>query len=261
MATAKKDEAKAEPAPSLSPLEQAISDEYQLAQVASQIRGDAKFLDRPLLQRLYDLLRQPIPAAFIQNVGKVKGKPYDSTGIKSVQTQIDRMNNVLGVGNWGISEEYANDGKLCKVTARVYGEGGEVIAERTSFGGVDYANSLGNLYKGSFTNAAKLALARLGPGHEVYIGIEDFDPDTSADAAGEQAVRPEAKQRLSEAQGQAIGELFTTRTVDADEYKMFLLSKGVENTMDLDPKHFNDLIAYLEKQPEKGEEPDAPADE
>ena len=41
--------------------------------------------------------------------------------------------------------------------------------------------------QGSFTNAAKLAFARIGPAHEVYTQAIDYDPDVNDLAANDQA--------------------------------------------------------------------------
>lgn len=169
----------------VDPLAAAMQSEEAIAAEAAEIRGESGELTAELFNRLWPLLRRPIPAAFIQTVGKVSGKPYESTGIRSVQVQIDRMNNVLGPLNWNYSDEYEQDGKLAKVTVRVL-FGDEEIT-RSARGGVNQGSTLGNIYKGSFTNAAKLAFARLGPGHEVYLGAADLDPDTDAAAADQGA--------------------------------------------------------------------------
>jgi hypothetical protein len=55
---------------------------------------------------------------------------------------------------------------------------------------VNRGSTQGNLRKGSFTNAAKQALARIGPAHEVYIGVTDHDPDVDEEAAKQQSRAP-----------------------------------------------------------------------
>lgn len=179
-------------------IEQAIAAEQELAAQAAELRGDTANITPELLGKLYPLLCAPIPAAFIITTPPVKGKPYVSTGIKSVQVQVDRMNAVLSPGWWWDRAIYEQDGKLCQVTVNVgnpsYAPNDPlgVMVSRTSYGGVGQANSVGNLYKGSYTNAAKLAFARLGPGHEVYLGATDLDPDVSEEAAGAQEAPQEA---------------------------------------------------------------------
>jgi hypothetical protein len=177
--------AKGEPTPDL--LAEAIAYEDQIGADAAEIRGDETELTRRLYLQLLPLLRRPIPAGFIVTTGVVTGKPYESTGIKSLQVQIDRLDNVLTPLAWGWSVEYEQDGQLAHARAWVGADPDEPFVVREARGGVNRGSTIGNLYKGSETNAAKLALARLGPGHEVYLGAADFDPDVDVDAAKEQA--------------------------------------------------------------------------
>jgi hypothetical protein len=181
----------------LTPEEQAQAEaaasEAAIADEAATIRGDATVLSPALLNRLWPLLRRPIPAAYIKQTPAVKGKPYESTGVRSVQVQIDRMNAVLTPLWWWDVVHYEDGGKLALVTICIgnyqqHREGvaepvNEVLAARQSMGGVNQGSTLGNIYKGSYTNAAKRAFAALGPGHEVYLGAADLDPDVNAEVA------------------------------------------------------------------------------
>lgn len=182
-------------------LQAAIEWERGIALAATDVRGDATRLDAAMFMRLWLYLQMPIPPAYIETVGRVTGKPYESTGIRSVQVQIDRMNNVLTPLWWWYQTDYEAQGQLCTVTvfvgdpsaspvevSRFGSERPEfvdpgVLTWRSSRGGVDRGSTTGNVYKGSFTNAAKLAFARLGVGHEIYLGSSDFDPDVDSDAA------------------------------------------------------------------------------
>lgn len=176
--------------------EQAIADE------AAAIRGSGEpMLTAELLVQLLPLLRRPIPSGYITTVGKVEGKPYPSTGVKSVQVQIDRMDNVLTPLGWQESVTYYEDGKRAHVVITVIDPDGKVLFKRESMGGVNRASTTGNLYKGSYTNAAKVAFARVGPGREVYLGAADFDPDTDPDAAGAQAQPQKAGHDIERAVG------------------------------------------------------------
>lgn len=152
-------------------------------------RGGLDELDSSLFRRLRPLLRKPIPSGFIEHVPPTGGKPYESTGVRSVQVQFDRLDNVLGPENWGYSAAYSEGGKLCHVVAWV-GDQESPLFTRESYGGVQAGTGEGNIRKGAFTNAAKLAFARLGPGWEVYVGAADFDPDTDK-AAAEQQAKPD----------------------------------------------------------------------
>jgi hypothetical protein len=173
----------------------AIQSEQKIADEAATIRaahsdGD----DRALFDKLYPLCRRPIPSGFIVTSGSTQGKPYDSTGVKSVQVLFDRMDNVFGplwwrervkyVGGEGESDRgVPKEGRLAVVTIDVGPDKENPLFSRSSRGGVNQASTVGNLYKGTYTNAAKLAFARVGPGHEIYLGAADYDPDTNADAA------------------------------------------------------------------------------
>ncbi len=191
-------------------LAEAMRSEASIGEQAAEIRGDEAVLSASLFLKLWPLLREPIPSAFIQTVGRTQGKPYVSTGIKSVQVQIDRMNNVLTPIWWWDEAEYDRDGKLCTVTvfvgnriveaggtaihpeeALLMASGTQIITSRTSRGGVERGSSIGNIHKGSYTNAAKLAFARLGVGHEVYLGATDLDPDVSTELAEDKGEQPD----------------------------------------------------------------------
>ncbi len=186
----------------------AIASEAQIGEEAAAIRAehDDEGLTAGLFLQLYPLLCKPIPSAFIQRLPATKGKPYESTGIRSVQVQIDRMNNVLTPMWWWQETNHDEGGKLCEVTVFVGNRDSDVLAEGSSFGGVGQGSTLGNIYKGSFTNAGKLAFAHLGVGHEVYLGATDLDPDVDADLAN---VAPESPDNPS-----TIGKAIATKLVD-----------------------------------------------
>lgn len=193
----------------------AVVSEIALAARAAEIRGDATTLTPELFVKLLPLLREPIPAGFIQTLGVVKGKPYESTGIRSVQVQIDRMDNVLTPMWWRETVDYEQDGKLAKVTVEV-GMPDTPLFSRSSHGGVNQASTTGNLYKGSYTNAAKVAFARVGPGHEVYVGMVDLDPDVHEPSAQQQAREPrrDAAALVDPSSAEFAGHQITKRQTD-----------------------------------------------
>lgn len=203
---AKKPAAKSKSKPA-DPLQAAMEYEQAIADEAAKIRADhyggkdAAFggMDAALFVKLWPLLRRPIPAGFITTTPKVKGKPYESTGIRSVQVCTDRMDAVLTPLAWTIEDEYENNGKLCRVTVTVLSAKGEGLVRRSSYGGMDHASTGGNLMKGSFTNAAKRAFGLIGVGHEVYLGAADGDPDTDESAAAEQGKAANRERRTTKA--------------------------------------------------------------
>jgi hypothetical protein len=169
----------------MTAITEAIAAEQEIAARAETLRGEATVLTPEMFLKLWPLLREPIPAGFLSTVPKQTGKPYDSTGIKSVQVQVTRMDNVLTPLWWNDEVEYHDEGRLARVTVRVPG-----LVSRQAWGGVDRGSTRGNIYKGSYTNAAKMAFARVGPGWEVYLGATDLDPDVNAQAARAAAKAP-----------------------------------------------------------------------
>ncbi len=184
-----------EPETPPNPLATALAFEAELAVEAAELRGDATELNHALMMKLWPLLKRPIPPGFIQSVGAVTGKPYESTGVKSVQVLIDRMDAVLTPLGWWEQKTFEDGGKLAHVTVFVGSDRENPLFSRDSHGGVDRGSTVGNVYKGSYTNAAKLAFARVGPGHEIYLGAADLDPDTNETVAkaqeGDVQTRPE----------------------------------------------------------------------
>lgn len=163
----------------------AIQSEQELAARAAEIWGDTTDLSREMFLKLYPLMREPIPAGFISEVSAGKGKPYPSKGIRSLQVQIDRMDAIWTPLNWGWRTNWLEP-NLAEVTVWVGASEDDALVKRVARGGMNAGSTVGNHFKGTETNAAKMAFARLGPGHEVYLGAADFDPDTDEDAAKQQ---------------------------------------------------------------------------
>jgi hypothetical protein len=198
--------------------------EEDIARRAAEIRGDEfKGLDRAMFIKLWPLLREPLHAGHVTHTPVTTGKPYVSDGASSAQVLVDRMNNVLTPLGWESREEYAADGKLCKVTVVVLDIDGHVLVTRSSWGGVAQGMGAGNIYKGSWTNAAKLAFARLGPGREVYLGALDFDPDTNAQIAALQG--RQSKERTAR-NGADSGEGTVQQTTTPAEALAALLAEA-----------------------------------
>jgi hypothetical protein len=215
-----------------SELQQAIESEQTIAQDAEAIRA-SKPLDAALLGKLMPLLRKPIPSGFIVTTGVVTGKPYESTGVKSMQVQVNRMDAVLGATNWGWRTEWFDDGKVAEVTVWIGPEDAPLV-RRAARGGVKQASTQGNLYKGSETNAGKLAFARVGPGWEVYVGAADLDPDVSEDAAKAQAGAPDepADPKPSAQAVEAVEKIIAAADL-SDHLEAKLRGFGVKSMADL----------------------------
>lgn len=180
-----------------------------LGEQAKTIRGSLSYdgsMTPKLLVELEPLLAAPLNPRYIEHTPPLKGKPYASTGVRSVQVQVDRLNEVLGAAHWRVLYHYANQGQLCKAVLIVgndlhrarldeagelvpfveagsvdaVGQGvfhAEILATREGWGGHAQGRSTGDYYKGSETNALKRVIARIGPGSEVY--RLDFDDDVN----------------------------------------------------------------------------------
>lgn len=190
-------------------------------------------LTNPMLLDLSPLLHEPIDPRYIKTEPPVKGKPYESTGITSVQVQVNRLNAILGEAHWTTLLHYEEGGTVCHVHLLVGNELGacelndkgrlvvnfaDIIARRSGFGGHQQGSTRGDLFKGSETNAAKRTIARLGPGAEVY--CLDFDEDknpiseeyalTSAAAVAPTTVVPQAGASAAEHPEAALAALLET---------------------------------------------------
>lgn len=170
----------------------AIAYEKAIADRAANVweKHGAEGMTRELFVKLWPLLTEPIPKGFLVHTTQGAGKPYESDGIRSVQVCHDRMNNVLTPLWWEEHERYEDDARVCRVEILVKDVTEAAIVRRAEWGGVNHASTEGNLRKGSYTNAAKRAFAKLGVGHEVYLGAIDYDPDVNDEVAEEQARRP-----------------------------------------------------------------------
>lgn len=227
--------------PDSDPLAAAIAHEAGIAEEAEKVRGDETVLSSTLFLDLLPLLRKPIPEGFIVTTPSGPGKPYDSTGVKSLQVLVDRMNAVLTPLWWGWDVSYEAEGKLAHVTVWV-GRKDEPLLTRSSWGGVNQGSTIGNIYKGSETNAAKRAFAAIGPAHEVYLGASDFDPDTDEDAAKAQAETTKIK-TISAEDAAKLRDRFDSLDGEQEEHlrelKLLLGSIGVSG------KSINEALAKL----------------
>jgi hypothetical protein len=247
------------------PLAEARAYEEAIATEAAQIRGDATDLTPDLYLKLWPLLRRPIPEAFIVKTGVTKGKPYESTGVKSTQVLMNRMDNVLTPLWWWDEIVYLGDpstagerGKVAEIVVHVGSDRTCPLVSRSSPGGVNQASTLGNLFKGTRTNAAKRAFAAHGPGHEVYLGAvdADFDPDTSTAAAKaqERGQVPPPVDRIDADRAAELRDAFDRVGADAKKLKIKMQSLGVSATSvnqalaSLTPAQADEIEAWLNAQ-------------
>src|SRR5205823_2254304 len=140
----------------------------------------------------------------------------ESTGIRSVQVQINRLNAVLGPCHWRKLLHYEGGGieclahvvvgnKLAECQLDEHGEllacDADVIAHVQGWGGHERATTRGDMRKGAETNALKRCIAQLGPGQDVYCLDIDEDHNTTGEAAPapaqiERPAEPDAEAEL-----------------------------------------------------------------
>lgn len=214
------------------PPEPSLRDQADAIRKEHGYDGDEGGIGLPMLQALEPLLAYPLDPRYIERTEPTKGKPYASTGVRSVQVQVDRMNEVLGAAHWRVLYRYEQAGQLCKAVvvvgndlqyARLDDRGdlvpftladradqgpdgtvmsmtfkAEILAIREGWGGHSRGSAPADVFKGSETNALKRVLARLGPGADVY--RLDFDDDVNL--SNEPEARPvAARQAPAQAEG------------------------------------------------------------
>lgn len=228
--------------------------EAAIAAEAAEVRGEATELTSELWLALRPLLLKPFHSSFIVALTAGEGKPYASTGIRSVHVQQHRMDAVLTPFWWRETITYSDGGKLCHVRIDV---GTWTVADdrvwdtfftRESWGGVDRGTGLGNLYKGSYTNAAKRAYAAIGPGQHVYMGAADLDPDTDPDAAKAQASSGEDRPLSAEGVQKVLASLVEAGLDDV-EAGALLQKVGVESPDAMRRKHALELREIIDARP------------
>lgn len=175
--------------------------------------GDADRLTPVLLRKLQPLLNEPLHPRYIEHMPSVTGKPYESTGIRSVQVQVDRLAEVLGVDHFRVLAHHQPGGQIARVHVVIGNElqwcrldergelvpftvaadrvlEADVLAHADGWGGHGRGSAPGDVWKGSETNAAKRVIARVGPGAHVY--RLDFEDDPTQPPAATPPAAPAA---------------------------------------------------------------------
>lgn len=207
---------------------------------AAEILSDAGYdgsLTSAMLAKLQPLLDEPINPRHIVTTGPAeRGKPITTTGIRSVQVQVDRLREVLGASHYRLLPHHTEQGDRCRMhvvigndlqwcaltpagelqpytvvpgsvanaTGAVYAgvERAEVLAHADGWGGHQRGSAPADTWKGAETNAAKRVIARLGPGAHVYrLDFED-DPH-QPEIASQRARAPRPPKPAAEQPAQA----------------------------------------------------------
>lgn len=214
MAEATKNEQEAQGTPQTAEEDpvQAVLDRYTSYRAeAEAIKSEKDYkgtLTSAMFTALQTLLYKPTDPAYIQHSkakseGNPTGLPYATTGVRSMQYQFDRFNDVLGAQHWRTLLHFDKDGTVCKCVGlvgndlqwarlddtgrlipftvlpgeRTQVETADIIAQVEGWGG-HKGPTTGLSYKGSETNATKRCLAKLGPAADMY--RVDYDLDTLA---------------------------------------------------------------------------------
>ena len=149
------------------------------------------------LREIYRRLAEPFPEEAIERTrADVTKKGYDTSGIK-YQYVVNRLNEVLGVGGFRVTREFAlrerqsrSGYPMVEATCDLTMQLGQWVdgqfqpfAEATGTGG-HVAASEADAKKGAFTNGFKKVAAFFGCGWEAYAGRLDDDSLPPEDARG-----------------------------------------------------------------------------
>ena len=139
-------------------------------------------------KKIYQQLAAAFPEEAIERTdGRVTGRGYSTTGIK-YQYVVNRLNEVLGLGNWRTHREISTreitttKGRAafeatCDLILELgtWTDGKFVVWAEALADGGHTSTSLADSKKGSFTNALKKAAAMFGCGRQAYEGSIDDD--------------------------------------------------------------------------------------
>lgn len=244
---------------------------------AGAIWGDNESLTSALFRKLQPLLREPINPRYVVTTGPAeKGKPFVTTGIQSVQVQIDRLTEVLGADHFRILARHEPDGRRCRVhvvigndlqwctlnelgdlqpftlldgTVAQDGAGiyagvqeSRVMHAQDGWGGHERGTAPADIWKGSFTNAAKLAIARVGPGNHVY--LLDFEDDPHQPEASAKT-RQGAETKTTSAPGRRV-EKPAAQNADETDQQVVDRIMGIEDELAPLRKEARDKMLMLD---------------
>jgi len=151
------------------------------------------------------------PEALITTEPPTDGKPYTSTGLSSLQPQIDVMHAIFGPPHWRLHEREIEDGvldlelvigndldapaRVDAATGEVRQSPSEVLLRHRMRGSHVRGRSHGDRYKGALTNGAKRLLAMGGACADVWrFGADPDEAHDTTDTAARDARKPSDKQ-------------------------------------------------------------------
>jgi Rad52/22 family double-strand break repair protein len=144
-------------------------------------------------KKIYTALSAPFPEETIERTdGRVTGRGYSTTGIKA-QFVVNRLNDVIGLGNWRLHREITVKEGTTASGRKAYEAIADVVLEfgtweegkflpwaETLADGGHSSLSEADAKKGAASNGLKKAAAMFGCGRQAYEGTID-DDNTPAD--------------------------------------------------------------------------------
>lgn len=193
---------------------------------------------------IYSKLSKPLPKQAFHTFSKEEtGFEYDITS-HNYQYVVNRLNEVLGLNNWSITEDYNQVEPGYNVVKKIslHIRFGDIEAVRWAFGG-GKSRDLADAHKAAVTNGLKKAAALFGIGKETY--------EISLDEEFVESLKPENK--VTKASVTEFSELskkiLNTSSVDNLEK---LRQRVSESKMKLEDKKkltdvYNKKLAKLKK--------------
>jgi hypothetical protein len=153
------------------------------------------------------------PETLITTEPPTEGKPYTSTGLSSLQPQIDVMHAIFGPAHWRLRERELEDGvldlelvigndldappRLDPATRELRETPAEVLLRHRMRGSHTRGRSHGDRYKGALTNGAKRLLAMSGACADVWRFAPDLDEAHNAPAGSARDARKPSDKQVS----------------------------------------------------------------
>jgi hypothetical protein len=125
-------------------------------------------------------------------MSKDMSRGFELTSIKA-QYVVERLNEVFGVEGW--KADYTvqlldkEQGCIVKCIIIANSENGEIVIQRSAFGGSDIKKNIGDTIKSAMTDSLSKAASHMGIGNEVFKGKVKVGGTTSAAPAAKRSPR------------------------------------------------------------------------
>lgn len=155
---------------------------------------------------IYDELKQPLADEAVERASKeITRKGYDTTGYQ-YQYLVERLNEVVGIENWGMDHDIVKEieGKFSTgqtyydITVKIIIT---IMGISKSLAGGHKSSLYSDALKGAITNGFKKTVALFGLGQDAYKGVIDEDyrsPEYGVQKTKPQVRKPQAKKQTSQ---------------------------------------------------------------